>query len=155
MLSRTDEQLATCPDIGRLLLRLEDDGPADGERAIFNTTIFYPCWQWNGADLDGVAAVEVRAGRIPYYFQLAHDEPHRHFEPARSAHGELDILAGGCSGKRIASTPLPAAPGKDGFVELVAALPPGLSGRQDLCLRFTGDTRPAMWVLDRATLQLR
>ncbi len=155
MLSRTDEQLATCPDLGQLLLRLEDDGPADGERAIFNATIFYPCWQWNGADLEGVAAVKVRAGRIPYYFQLAHDEPNRHFEPVRSAHGELDILAGGCSGERIASAPLPAAPDKDGFVELVAALPRDMTGRHDLCLRFTGDTRPAMWVLDRATLQLR
>jgi len=155
LLSRTDEQLATCPDAGRLLLRLEDDGPADGERAIFNTTIFYPCWQWNGADLDGVAALKVRAGRIPYYFQLAHDEPARRFEPARSAHGELDVHAGGCNGRRVASAPLPAAPGPDGFVELTAALPADLSGRQDLCLRFTGDTRPQMWVLDRATLQLR
>lgn len=155
MLSRTDEQLATCPDAGRLLLRLEDDGPADGERAIFNTTIFYPCWQWNGADLEGVASVKVRAGRIPYYFQLAHDEPARRFEPARSAHGELDIHAGGCGGERIASVPLPAAPGADGFVEVVAPLAEELADRHDLCLRFTGDTRPAMWVLDRATLQLR
>ena len=155
MLTRSDEQLATCPDAGRLLLRLEDDTPvADGDRAIFNTTIFYPCWQWNGADLEGVAAVKVRAGRIPYYFQLAHDEKNRRFEPARSAHGELDIHAGGCGGERIASVPLPAAPDADGFVELVAELPEGLSGKHDLCLRFTGDTRPQMWVLDRATLQL-
>src|SRR5690606_14889118 len=36
LLTRTDEQLATCPDTGRLLLRLEDDGPIDGDRAIFN-----------------------------------------------------------------------------------------------------------------------
>ncbi|WP_372017566.1 family 20 glycosylhydrolase [Pseudoxanthomonas sp. 10H] len=155
MLTRTDEQLATCPDAGRLLLRLEDDGPADGARAIFNTTIFYPCWQWNGADLDGVASVKVRAGKIPYYFQLAHDEPARRFEPARSAHGELDIHADGCGGERIASVPLPARPGTDGFVELVAELPADIAGRHDLCLRFTGDTRPTMWVLDRATLQLR
>ena len=48
---------------------------------------------------------------------------------------------------------LPAAPGEDGFVEVVAVLPEGISGSHDLCLRFTGDTRPAMWVLDRATLQ--
>ncbi|KAF1685185.1 beta-hexosaminidase [Pseudoxanthomonas broegbernensis] len=152
---RSDEQLATCPAAGDLLLRLEDDGPADGERAIFNLTIFYPCWLWSEADLDGVASIKVRAGTIPYYFQLAHDEPHRRFEPARSAHGELDILADGCEGERIASVPLPAAPEADGFVELTAALPQGLSGRQDLCLRFTGDTRPRTWVLDRATLQLR
>jgi len=48
--------------------------------------------------------------------------------------------------------PLPAAPGKDEFITLEAALPRSLKGRQDLCVRFTGDTRPTMWVLD--TLEL-
>ena len=153
MLSRTDEQLATCPDAGRLLLRLEDDGPADGERAIFNTTIFYPCWQWNGADLEGVASVKVRAGRIPYYFQLAHDEPARKFKPARSAHGELEIRAG-CDGAVLASVPLPAGTDADGFLTLKTDLKP-VSGTHDLCVFFTGDTRPAMWVLDRLTLEPR
>ncbi len=152
LLVRTDEQLAVCPDAGRLLLRLEDDGPADGERAIFNVTIFYPCWQWNGADLDGIGALKVRLGRIPYYFQLAHDEPHRTFEPATGDHGELLVNGGGCDGERLATVPLPAAPAADGFVEVTVDLPAGTAGRQDLCIRATGDTRPEMWVLDRATL---
>ncbi|MEL1263246.1 family 20 glycosylhydrolase [Pseudoxanthomonas putridarboris] len=155
MLTRTDETLSVCPDTGRLLLRLEDDGPADGERAIFNATIFYPCWQWNQADLDGIASIKVRAGRIPYYFQLAHDEPHRTFEPAKSPLGELEILGGGCKGHTLATVPMPAAPDADGFLELDAPLPAGTSGKQDLCLRFTGDTRPQMWVLDRVTLRPR
>jgi hexosaminidase len=153
LLRRTDEQLAVCPDAGQLLLRLEDDGPAQGERAIFNVTIFYPCWQWNAADLDGIASIKVRAGRIPYYFQLAHDEPHRKFEPAKTAHGELEIRASGCKGELLASTPMPAAPDADGFVSLTAALPTGTTGKQDLCLLFTGDTRPNMWVMDEVTLQ--
>ena len=155
LLTRTDEAMAVCPDAGRLLLRLEDDGPAEGERAIFNATIFYPCWQWNQADLDGIASIKVRAGRIPYYFQLAHDEPHRTFEPAKSPLGELEILGRGCKGHTLASVPLPAAPGADGFLDLEAPLPAGTAGRQDLCVRFTGDTRPQMWVLDRITLQPR
>lgn len=153
LLQRTDESLSICPDAGRLLLRLEDDGPVDGERAIFNTTIFYPCWQWNAADLDDIASIKVRAGQIPYYFQLAHDEPHRTFEPTRSKHGELDIRAGGCKGELLASVPLPATPGEDGFIELSAQLPDGTQGKQDLCMVFTGDTRPTMWVLDTVTLQ--
>ena len=153
LLQQTDESLSTCPDAGRLLLRLEDDGPAGGERAIFNTTIFYPCWQWNAADLEGIASIKVRAGQIPYYFQLAHDEPNRRFEPARSKHGELDIHAGGCKGELLASVPLPAAPGEDGFIELSAKLPASTQGKHDLCMRFTGDTRPTMWVLDTVTLQ--
>ena len=155
LLSRSDEQLDVCPELGTLLLRLEDDGPADGERAIFDTTIFYPCWQWSAARMDGIGSVKVRAGRIPYYFQLAHDESHRRFEPARSAHGELDVHADGCGGERIGSVVLPAAPGADGFVELEVPLATPLAGRQDLCLRFTGDTRPQMWVVDRVTLQPR
>ncbi|HBZ46900.1 MAG TPA: beta-hexosaminidase, partial [Stenotrophomonas sp.] len=152
LLSRTDEHLAMCPGEGKLLLRLEDDGPADGARAIFNVNIFNPCWLWQGADVDGIAKLRVRAGQIPYYFQLAHDEPQRRFVPARSAHGEMDILNAQCDGKPLASVPLPATPGADGFITLEAALPRSLKGHQDLCVRFTGDTRPTMWVLD--TLEL-
>ncbi|MDH5824585.1 family 20 glycosylhydrolase [Luteimonas sp. RD2P54] len=151
LLVRTDEQLGTCPDTGRLLLRLEDDGPLHGERAIFNVTIFYPCWLWPEADLEGIAALEVRAGRIPYYFQLAHDEPNRKFLPASTAHGELVVQSGGCQGPRVATLPLPAKPDADGFITLRAPLTP-TADRTDLCLTFTGDTRPTMWVLDRVRL---
>ncbi|MHC9013318.1 family 20 glycosylhydrolase [Stenotrophomonas rhizophila] len=152
LLSRTDEHLAQCPGDGQLLLRLEDDGPAEGERAIFNVDIFNPCWLWKEADVDGIASVRIRAGRIPYYFQLAHDEPNRRFAPKRSAHGEMDILGGQCDGKPLASVKLPATPGADGFITLEAALPRSLKGSQNLCVRFTGDTRPTMWVLDEMTL---
>nr|WP_283254805.1 family 20 glycosylhydrolase [Luteimonas galliterrae] len=148
LLVRSDEQLKMCTD--SLMLRLEDDGPADGERAIFNVDIFNPCWQWNGADFDGIAAIEVRAGRIPYFFQLAHDEPNRKFKPAKSAHGELEIRAG-CDGELLASVPLPAQPDADGFATLDAKLA-GNAGKQDLCIYFTGDTRPTMWALDRVRL---
>ena len=55
----------------------------------------------------------------------------------------------------LASVPLPAAPGKDGFIELTAELPADTQGKHDLCLVFTGDTRPTMWVLDTVTLQPR
>jgi hexosaminidase len=147
--SRSDEELAMCT--GALMLRLEDDGPADGERAIFNVDIFNPCWEWKRAPLEGVAALQVRAGRIPYVFQLAHDEPARKFVPARSAHGEL-VVRGGCEGPELARVALPAQPASDGFVSLQAPLPRTVPS-QDLCLYFTGDTRPTMWVLDRVTLQ--
>ncbi len=152
MLVRSDEQLATCPDAGRLLLRLEDDGPVDGERALFNVTIFYPCWLWTGADLDGIASLKLRMGRLPYYFQLAGDEPARRFMAAETAHGELVVQAGGCSGETVATLPLPARAGADGFVELDLPLAKRIAGRSDLCITPTGDTRPEMWVLDRVEL---
>ncbi len=148
--TRADEALESCA--GRLVLRLEDDGPVEGERAVYDVDIFDPCWRWKAAPLQGVTRVRVRAGRIPYYFRLAHDEPHRRFAPARSPHGEMDLHAGNCDGPRLASVPLPAAPGADGFVVLDAEFP-AQAADADLCIRFTGDTRPRMWVLDQVTLQ--
>jgi len=146
--TRRGEDLAMCTNA--LMLRLEDDGPRDGDRAIFNVDIFNPCWEWNRAALDGIVALRVRAGRIPYFFQLAHDESHRTFKPATTAHGELVVRAG-CDGATLATQPLPAQPDADGFVDLRVSLP-AHAGTQDLCVYFTGDTRPTMWVLDRATL---
>ncbi|WP_256825597.1 hypothetical protein, partial [Pseudomonas juntendi] len=75
LLSRRSDELLSCVGTKGLVLRLEDDGPREGTRAVFNVDIFQPCWRWPQAQLDGVGSVEVRAGRIPYYFQLAHDEP--------------------------------------------------------------------------------
>ena len=149
-LQREDEALAMCSQ--GLMLRLEDDGPFDGPRSIYNIDIFNPCWLWRAAPLDGIAAVEVRAGRIPYYFQLAGDEPSRKFRPARSAHGELE-LRDGCDGDLLADVPLPAEPDADGFATLRATLPVRHAATADLCIVFTGDTRPAMWAVDRVTLR--
>ncbi len=148
-LHREDEALAMCSQ--GLMLRLEDDGPLDGPRAIYNVDIFNPCWLWRDAPLDGIATVEVRAGRIPYYFQLAGDEGHRKFRPPHGPHGELELYAG-CDGERLARVPLPAHPGRDGFATLEAPLP-AHAGTTDLCMVFTGDTRPAMWVVDTVTLR--
>ncbi|NIJ70456.1 family 20 glycosylhydrolase [Xanthomonas sp. 60] len=153
VLSRTHEQLATCPDSGKLVLRLEDDGPAEGARAVFNVDIFNPCWRWPSADLQGIDRIRVRAGNIPYYFQLAHDEPNRHFEKPRRAHGEMKIRRGDCTGPAIAQVALPPRPDADGFITLEAKLPRNVAGTTDLCINFTGDTRPTLWVLDEVTLQ--
>lgn len=108
--TRSDETLQSCSN--RLVLRLEDDGPAEGERAVYDVDIFDPCWRWKAAPLQGVTRVRVRAGRIPYYFRLAHDEPHRRFAPARSPHGEMDLHTGACDGPRLTSVPLPHGAGR-------------------------------------------
>ncbi|MNM77280.1 hypothetical protein D3C81_891270 [compost metagenome] len=63
----------------------------------------------------------------------------------------MEILAN-CEGKPLASVPLPANPGADGFVELEAAITAPAT-RVDLCMRFTGDTRPNMWTLDWIKLE--
>ncbi|MGE8286402.1 MAG: family 20 glycosylhydrolase [Stenotrophomonas sp.] len=148
---RDDTQLGLCPNGGKLLLRLEDDGPAEGEREVFNVNIFNPCWLWEDVNLAGISRIKVRAGRIPYNFQLAHDEPARKFAPAHSRYGEMEILAN-CEGTPLASVPLPAEPGADGFLELEAPIT-APAARGDLCVRFTGDTRPNMWTLDWIRLE--
>ena len=149
--SRDNKQLALCSNEGPVL-RMEDDGPVDGPRALFDVAILEPCWQWRQAPLDGVAGLEVRAGRLPYLVQLGAEDAKRRFLPAETAHGELDVRIDGCDGPRLASAPLPATPEADGFVTVHAALPAASDGLHDLCIRFSGDTRPAMWVLDRITL---
>ncbi|MCD9033213.1 family 20 glycosylhydrolase [Luteimonas sp. Y-2-2-4F] len=152
LLARSDRRLVACPGPGSLRLRLEDDGPLRGPRDNFDVDIFYPCWLWEDAELDGVVGVSVRAGRMPYAFQLAHDEPARRFAPATAPHGELRVHSGGCEGPVVAEVPLPEAPGADGFVVLDADLPAS-TRRTDLCLVFTGDTRPTMWVIDEVRLR--
>ncbi|KAF1712126.1 beta-hexosaminidase [Pseudoxanthomonas kalamensis DSM 18571] len=149
LLARNDEQLAMCTNA--LMLRLEDDGPLRGERALFNVDIFNPCWEWKQADLRGIGGLRVRAGRIPYYFQLAHDEPGRKFHPATTANGEL-VVRDGCEGPTLATLPLPAQPDADGFVTLETPLA-AAGDSADLCIYFTGDTRPTMWALDRVELR--
>jgi len=151
LLSRSDEELTTCDAKGPVL-RMEDDGPPDVPGALFNVAILAPCWQWAGAPLAGTSGVRVRAGRLPYLFQLGAEDAQRRFLPAESAHGELDVRLDGCDGPRIASAPLPATPAADGFAEVEAAWSTPVDGARELCIRFSGDTRPAMWVLDTITL---
>jgi len=151
LLSRDNKELSLCTADGPVL-RMEDDGPADGPRALFDVAIFEPCWLWKDVPLDGVAELEVRAGRLPYLIQLGADDAKRRFLPAQSPYGELDVRLGGCDGAVLATAPLPAAPDADGFATMRAALASPVTGPGELCIRFSGDTRPAMWVLDRITL---
>ncbi len=152
LLTRSDEQLQTCTADGPVL-RMEDDGPATGERALYDVAIMAPCWQWKDAPLMDIAAIEVRAGRLPYLFnQRAEEDAARRFLPANSAHGELDVRLDSCDGETIATASLPAEPGADGFAILHAALARKLDAPHALCIRFSGDFRPRMWVLDRVTL---
>ena len=152
LLARDNAQLSMCSSDGPVL-RMEDDGPVDGPRALFNVAVFAPCWRWPDAPMTGIARLQVRAGQLPYLFQLSESEERgRKFLPAESAHGELDVRADGCDGPRIASVPLPAGPDADGFVTVEAPVITPATGTRDLCIRFSGDMRPAMWVLDRIEL---
>jgi hexosaminidase len=67
-------------------------------------------------------------------------------------HGELLVRTGDCKGEPVARVLLPATPDADGFVNLQASLPASARTAQGLCLNFSGDTRPTMWVLDQVKL---
>ncbi|MBV2208163.1 MAG: beta-N-acetylhexosaminidase [Thermomonas sp.] len=151
LLTRSNAQLSVCNAEGPVL-RMEDDGPPQGARALFNVAIFEPCWLWKLAPLQGITSIQVRAGRLPYLFQLGDEESKRVFLPAKTAYGELDIRLDSCSGPILATAPLPAAADADGFITVSAPLTQTPSQTSDLCIRFSGDTRPAMWVLDRISL---
>jgi hexosaminidase len=152
---RSSRQLA--PRSGGLVLRLEDDTPApEGEdRARFDVEIFAPRWIWEQPPRLEGARLHIRAGRIPYNFQLHKEEALRSFLPTQTRHGELRVEAG-CDGALLAQAPLPAQADPSGFIELELTLDAEAlntaptDAAQDLCLRFTGDTRPYMWVLQRA-----
>ncbi len=153
LLTRNDKTLAQCPQGGRLLLRLVDDNPLHGERDNFDVSIFNPCWLWEDAQLQDIASITVRAGRIPYNFGLLRpEEAKRGFRKPVSRYGEFEVRAG-CEGRVLATVPLPQQPGKDGFIELEAPLRAGPEQITDLCMTFSGDTRPQMWVLDQVRLQ--
>ena len=101
--------------------------------------------------LQGIAGIEVRAGRLPYFFQLAAaEEARRTFLQAQTAHGEV-VLRDGCAGTVLASRPLPEAPDADGFISMQLPLPAGRN-QASLCIQFSGDTRPMFWVLDQVRL---
>ena len=144
--SRSDEALAMCT--GQLMLRLEDDGPRRAVRAIFNVDIFNPCWSWKQAPLTDSPRSRCVMTH-PLLFPAGDDESHRGFKPEDRA-----WRAGAACGLRrsAAGDPADAAmPDADGFVTLRAPLRDAPDST-DLCVWFTGDTRPSMWVLDRVTL---
>ena len=128
LLSRRSDELLSCVGKKGLVLRLEDDGPREGNRAVFNVDIFQPCWRWPQAQLDGIGSVAARG-----VFRTTSSWPTtspRRFEKAKRAHGEMLVRRGDCSGKVLAEVPLPATPDADGFVTLRATLPKGSPGHR-------------------------
>jgi hexosaminidase len=145
---------ALMPATPKLVLRLEDDQPLDSAsgdaRAIFNVDIFEPRWEWPASPVGAGDRLRVRAGRIPYNFQLHGDEANRRFVPAVSPHGELRLQRG-CDGPVLAEQVLPADTPAAGFAEFELQLQSG-TAPTDLCLQFSGDSRPQLWVIDHIEL---
>ncbi len=149
-LVRTSSALKPCS--GKLRLRLEDDAPAEGPRAVFDVDLFDPCWIFERAPLDGIGSIAVDVGAIPYNFQLAHDIGGIVPRPApASAEGDLLVKLDGCSGTPLATIPLDAAAKNPALTTLTATLPP-IAGAHDLCFVFAYRGHDPLWAIDRVRL---
>ncbi|MFT4198925.1 MAG: family 20 glycosylhydrolase [Pseudoxanthomonas sp.] len=136
LLSTDSQALVNCYDKGALGVRLPllPDMPGT-DTPVYDVDLFYACWVYPQARLDGIAAIRVDAARLARNFGLAHDQSKVHQYQATSSQGELEVLAG-CDGERLASVPLPAGDTLGEQFVLEAPLPPR-RGVHDLCLRFT------------------
>jgi hexosaminidase len=142
---RTDQQLAQCT--GKLVLRLEDDAPLDGERAVFNVDIVDPCWIWRDADLSQGGTFRAAVGQLPFNFQIGKDALSIRRGDARTAAGELELFDGGCKGEPLAVLPLGVAADNPGVTVIGPARVQPRAGHGDLCLRFARPKIDPIWVI--------
>ncbi len=147
--TRPAEELQPCS--GGLVLRLEDDAPADGERAVLPVDIMDACWIWKDADLDGIRAVRVDVANLPYNFQLGADIAKVKRRAPTTPDGELVLRRDGCEGPELARVPLAQARHRDGVTRLEVPLAPS-AGRHDVCFHFTGRSPEPLWAIDEVQL---
>jgi hexosaminidase len=148
--TRTAIEMELCTNA--IPLRLEDDGPPVGRRAVHWVDIMHPCWIWRGAPLDGARRVTAQVGRLPFNFAIGDDIHKISFEPPATAAGELHVRRDGCDGPIIATVPLAPATATTGVASVTGSIA-GQSGKHDLCMTFTQNGPDPFWVLDRLTLQ--
>jgi len=153
---RDSSAMRPCGDAPHLGWRLPGPVVGDEPAPRYNVHIFTPCWRWPDAPLQDIGKVRVTAARLHYHIHLTPEEDGKgrqhHYLPARSEHGELDIRLGDCDGPVAASAALPGIMPEDGVVDVEAEFDAGDIKTADLCIRFSGDTRPLMWVLDQVEL---
>jgi hexosaminidase len=145
------QDLRTCAD--KLVLSLEDDAPIRGERAVFLIDIMNPCWIFPSADLSRALTLQAAVGQVPFNFQIGKDREAIHFAAPQTAEGELEVHVDSCEGERIAVLPLAPAAGNNAVTQLPSVSLPRISGRHDLCFRFTQRALEPLWALDWVQLQ--
>jgi hexosaminidase len=149
-LHRRSDELKTCTN--KLPLRLEDDAPLQGKRALFNIDILDPCWIFPRANLSRVSRITATVGQLPFNFQVGDDVSKIPLHPPQTPEGELEVHLDSCEGERIAVLPLAPATFRAG----VSVLPKGAisprHGRHDLCLFFTRPALEPMWALESVQL---
>jgi len=134
-----------------LTLRMEDDAPRDGPRALMTADVFDPCWIYEQADLEGVRRLSVRVGQLPFNFQLWRDVKQVVTRTASQPGGALEVRVDGCAGRVVATLPLAPARASDALSVLDAPLA-AMTGRHDLCFVFASGAADPLWAIDEVAL---
>jgi hexosaminidase len=151
LLRRNSDELKSCSN--KLPLRLEDDAPRDGPRAVFNVDILDPCWIYPRADLSQVRAIAASVGQVPFNFQVGDDVKKIPLYAPQTAQGELEVRLDSCEGERIAALPLAGVKqGEQAVSALPAVTISPRAGAHDLCLRFTRRSVDPIWAIDSVQL---
>ena len=151
LLSVDTQGLRNCHDGGQLGLRvpLLPDMPGT-DTPVYNVDLFYACWTYPQARLDGIAGIRIEAARLARNYGLAHDQSKVHQYPSSSPQGELEVLSG-CDGETLAKVALPAGATLGEQFTLEAPLPPQ-KGFHDLCLRFTAPIEGPLYAIGAVQL---
>ena len=145
------QDLKTCSN--KAVLSLEDDAPLQGRRAVFLVDILNPCWILPHADLSHAPKLQVAVGQVPFNFQIGKDRDGIRLATPQTPSGELEVHLDSCEGKRLAFGSLAPAAGNTAVTRLPAIELPQVSGRHDLCFRFTQSTLDPLWALDWVQLR--
>jgi hexosaminidase len=151
LLSADTQGLRNCHDGGPLGLRvpLLPDMPGM-DTQVYNVDLFYACWTYPQARLDGITKIHVDAARLARNYGLAHDQSKVHQYPSSTPQGELEVLLG-CKGETLAKVPLPAGATLGEQFDLEVPLPPQ-EGIHDLCLRFTAPINGPLYAIGAVEL---
>ncbi len=142
---RLSHDLEQCGD--GYLLSLEDDAPPTGERAVYLVNISNPCWIWRDADLTGIQSLRATVGQIPFNFQIGADAAKIPLQKPATAEGELEVRLDGCDKAPVATAPLAPAVSNYGLTALPAIPLGSVTGKHDLCFRFTRSKLDPIWVI--------
>ena len=129
------------------LLSLEDDAPREGERAVYLVNISNPCWIWRDADLTNMHSLRATVGQIPFNFQIGADAAKIPLPKPATAAGEFEVRLDGCDTQPIAAATLAPAVSNHGLTRLPPVSLGAVTGKHDLCFRFTRSKRDPIWVI--------
>ncbi len=147
---RTSDELALCSN--QLAIKLDDDAPREGPRAGLMVDIMKPCWVYQNPYMEGVSAVEVEVGNLPYNFQIGDLIEQVVLLKPRTEDGELVVFENSCeTGEELTRLPLQPATKSFATTMLKAELPP-MTSATALCFQVAAHHYDPLWAIDRVRL---